>query len=312
MKKCLFIYAFIAFYLVGGGLMYTTAQENTTAKEKKTSKFGSFLKKVGETATGINMTDEQFIVNPISSRFKVEIVDCIGNSAEQKFEVLLKIINTGINESNICIGGSCGGNSLAVDKDGNSYKPNACAGDCKDFPTNVPVKVKVTFEKVLPDVKNLEVVKLNIGNFGVVELRNLMLNWDSAQKEVAPSDATGTSQGTLVNSLASKYDVEIVGCMGDLAKQRVEITLKVKNKATNERICIGSSCSGGSMAVDADGNSYKTESCAGDCKDLPTGIFVKAIVGFTEILPSVKSFDYIKLNIGNGTIEIRNIAIDWK
>ncbi|VBB43769.1 exported hypothetical protein [uncultured Paludibacter sp.] len=313
MKKRNLMYAVVTFIFLCSNLVLVNAQDNQNTKtQKKSSKFGSFLKKVGEATTGINMTDESFVVNPISTRFKVEFVDCIGNSAEQKFQVYLKITNKGTNESNMCVGGSCGGSSLAVDNEGNSYKPNKCAGDCKDFPTGIPVKVMVEFEKVLPSVKSLEVIKLNLKSYGVVELRNIPLKWDAALAENPITALSEIKQTSLTNSLTSKYDIELVNCAGDSAKQRIEITLKVKNKGTNEHICIGGSCSGNSMAVDSDGNSYKSESCAGDCVDLPTGINVKAVVGFNEVLPSVKMFDYMKLNVGNGFIEIRNLSVNWK
>ncbi len=313
MKKVNSIYVLILFFLCSVLTSNVFAQEEQANKtEKKKSGFGSFLKKVGETATGINMTDEQFVVNPLSARFNVEVIDCVGNSSEQKFDVILKITNKSTNESNMCVGGSCSGGSMAVDKEGNSYKPASCAGDCKDFPTGVSVKVVVTFEKILPSVNAMEVIKLNLKNYGVVELRNMKIKWDVAPVESNTNLVVQTQQASLVNSLASKYDIELVSCEGDNAKQRVDITLKVKNKSTNERICIGGSCSGNSMAIDSDGNSYKSESCAGDCKDLPTGINVKAAVGFENILPSVKSFDYVKLNIGNGVIEIKNLTVSWK
>lgn len=311
MKTNRFIYAFVAFLLLSASLTSAVAQENTTT-EKKGSKFGSFLKKVGETTTGINMSDEQFIVNPLATRFKVEIIDCIGNSAEQKFDVILKITNKSTNESNMCVGGSCSGASSAVDKEGNSYKPNKCAGDCKDFPTGVPVKVTVTFEQILPTVKGMEVIKVSLGSYGTVELRNVNIKWDAISAENTQTSTAEPEQTSLKNSLVSKYDIELVSCNGDIANQHIELTLKIKNKSTNENICIGGNCSGGSMAVDSDGNSYKTESCAGDCKDLPTGVNVKAVVGFNEILSTVKSFDYVKLSVGNGFIEIRNLAVNWK
>lgn len=313
MKKERFIFVMATFLICGFFVQNIVAQsEQTNKTEKKKSGFGSFLKKVGETATGINMTDEQFVVNPLSARFNVEIADCVGNSSEQKFDVILKITNKSTNESNMCVGGSCSGSSMAVDKEGNSYKPASCAGDCKDFPTGVAVKVVVTFEKILPTLTAMEVIKLNLKNYGVIELRNMKIKWDAAPAETIADTAIQTQQVALVNSLASKYDIELVSCEGDIAKQRVDVTLKVKNKSTNERVCIGGSCSGNSMAVDADGNSYKSESCAGDCKDLPTGINVKAVVGFENILPSIKAFDYMKLNVGNGFIEIRNLTVNWK
>lgn len=309
MTKKIFLGVLLSFFLFSNHFSPATAQDTQQKTEKKSSKFGSLLKKVGEKTTGINMTDEQFIVNPLSSKFNIEIVDCIGNSAEQKFELTLKITNKSTNESNLCIGGNCNGSS-AVDKDGNSYKPDRCAGDCKDFPTNVPVKVKILFEKVLPTVTDMEVIKLTVGYKGTVELRNVKINWDAVPAEIAVN--TESKEASLVNSLSSKYEIVLVGCEGDAATQHVTIALKIKNKSTNEKICVGGNCSGNSMAIDADGESYKTESCAGDCKDLPTGVFVKAVVGFNQILTSVKTFDYVKLSVGNGAIEIKNLPIEWK
>lgn len=313
MKKKRLIYFIILLTFLCGNSDYLKAQDSQPTKtEKKGSRFGSLMKKVGEATTGINMTNEPFVVNTLSTRFKVEFINCIGNSAEQKFQIFLKITNKGTNESNMCVGGNCTGKSSAVDNEGNNYKSNSCAGDCKDFPTDIPVKVMIEFEKVLPSIKSLEVIKLNVGNFGNIELRNIPINWDAVLAENTKTGLEETKPSSLTNSQASKYDIELVSCMGDIAKQHVEITLKVKNKSTNERICIGGNCTGKSMAVDSDGNSYKSESCAGDCIDLPTGINVKAVVGFNQILPTVKIFDYMKLNVGNGIIEIHNLTVNWK
>ena len=313
MKKKKLFYALFLLCL-SANVFDVVAQDNQTPKtEKKGSRFGSFMKKVGEATTGINMTDEPFVVNPNAARFKVDIVDCIGNSAEQKFTLTLKITNKGTNESNMCIGGSCGGNTLAVDKQGNSYKSDRCAGDCKDFPTNVPVKVTLIFEKVLPSVQGLEVIKFNLGNYGNVELRNIKLSWDVPSAEPTSSNVAMSSSATaLTNSLSSKYDIQLVSCDGDVASQRVAITLKFKNKATNERICVGGSCGGNTLAVDLDGNSYKSETCAGDCIDLPTGVFVKSVTNLEKVLPTVKAFDYVKISVGNSFIELRNLPVNWK
>lgn len=306
----------VAFIFLCGNVFFANAQDDKTTKtEKKSSKFGSFLKKVGEVATGINMSNDPFVVNPLNNRFKVEFIDCIGNSAEQKFQLYLKITNNGTNESNMCVGEGCGDSSMAVDNAGNSYKPNRCAGDCNAYPTGVPVKTMVEFEKVLPSVKMMEIIKLNIGNYGSIELRNIPLKWNAVISETSNpvSDVLNEiKQMSFTNSLASKYDIQLVSCVGDSAKQRVEITLKLKNKGTNERVCVGDGCGDSSLAIDADGNSYKPEACAGDCVDLPTGINVKTVVGFKEILPNVKMFDYMKLNVNNGVIEIRNLSVNWK
>nr|WP_321358791.1 hypothetical protein [uncultured Draconibacterium sp.] len=303
---------YIIMVLVASLCAVTTVFGQDNTKHKKKSKFGSFMKKVGEATTGINMTDELFMVNSLSSTFKVEFVSCTGSSAAQTFDVVLKITNKATNER-LCVGGSCTGNTTAIDSEGNSYKSAYCAGDCKDFPTNVPVKVNISFEKILPDVSYLESLKFNIGDKGEVEIRNIPVQWDVAAVEQNQNTSeVAENDGLLSNSIASEFDAELVGCYGDSVKQSIEIVLKLKNKSTNKKLCIGGSCSGKSMAVDVDGNSYESSSCAGDCKDFPTGVFIKSIVTFEKILPTVQKLDYVKLNIGDeGNIEMRGLPVDW-
>lgn len=315
MKKTKIIYYLIMVALLfGSAIPQTFAQNNKTQKEtrKKKSGFGSFLKKVGEAATGINMTDELFMVNPLSSSFNVEMTGCLGNSTAQQFDLILKITNKSTNER-LCVGGGCGKKTMAIDEDGNTYNASGCAGDCKNFPTNVPIKVKIRFKKVLPSVKSLELIKFNIGNKGHVELRNVPIQWDAALENTEPqSTPDGYVSTAIKNSLASKFDLEVVGCYGNSSKQSFELVLKLKNKTTNKKLCIGGSCSHRTLAIDADGNSYAASTCAGDCKNFPTDVFVKSTILFKNVLPSVKMLDYLKFNVGSeGDIEIRNLPITW-
>lgn len=156
-----------------------TEQQSSGKEEKKKSKFGSFIKKVGEATTGINMTNEMFIVNPDPLKLDIEFVECKGNTSGQYFEVVLKIKNKSTNDR-LYVGAM--GSTKAFDSDGNSYETTFSSGKDYDIPTNVPVKVSVKYVKVLPSVAHLELI--NVGTmkngvkYGVIELHNVPVVWE--------------------------------------------------------------------------------------------------------------------------------------
>lgn len=84
MKKRTFIISMLCLTLIGGSINVLQAQETKQEQqqpEKKKSKLGSFVRKVGEATTGINMSNETFAVIPFDAQklISMEVVSCTGN-----------------------------------------------------------------------------------------------------------------------------------------------------------------------------------------------------------------------------------------
>ncbi len=158
-------------------------------KEKKKSKFGSLLGKAVEVSTGLNVTNEPFIVNPLSGDFAVEFVSCQGNPSDGRVSLTFKV-KSYINETGATFGGSTSGNgeSLAFAADGKNYKPYSSAGEsvgvAKGTWVEVTLDAKNSFYNVPTELKMFEVIKLsfsfNAKTRGLLEFRNIPINWGAA------------------------------------------------------------------------------------------------------------------------------------
>lgn len=176
-QKILFIA--LALFLVGN----VNAQSDTTSqkKEKEKGKFGSFMRKVGEQTTGINMTDEPFIVNPLKSAIEIKFVGAYGDPTTGKVMVVIKAKNKTY-ESNATFG-SGADKSAAFDKKGKTYKAGEWVGKSYDTPKDLWVEVNI--ENAIREVPNtldaFELINmycyLNANNRGLIELRNIPIQW---------------------------------------------------------------------------------------------------------------------------------------
>ena len=178
MKRVITLIA-LSVLLVGSAV----AQNEADTTKKKPGKFGSFMRKAGEVTTGINMSDEAFIMNPFKSLADVEFVGCYGNSASQTVKLVFTVKNKSSNK-----GGSFGEDysSKAYDAQGKTYSISKPPSN--SLPTGVTVRFEgPIIEKVLPSVTSFELIQLSwyldAGNHGgkdnsKLEFRNIPIQWD--------------------------------------------------------------------------------------------------------------------------------------
>ncbi len=165
-------------------------QENTETKEKKKSKFGSFVRKVGEQATGINMTDEPFTVIPalVKRNIDIEFVECVGDRASESVTIAFTAKSKKL-KADFRVGGQ--GRDMAYDKSGNTFKNNSAYTSVdKSCPSGVPVRYEITFKSVPTNLEALELVSiawwLSVGNdkgasgneHACMEFRNIPIAWE--------------------------------------------------------------------------------------------------------------------------------------
>lgn len=120
MKKKTFIISMLCLTLIGGSINVLQAQETKQEEqqqpEKKKSKLGSFVRKVGEATTGINMSNETFAVIPFDAQklISMEVVSCTGNinTGQVLLTLAVKAKQEGVKTN---LGKSCGnGNQECV------------------------------------------------------------------------------------------------------------------------------------------------------------------------------------------------------
>lgn len=176
MKKRILLVVLAA--LLAGGL---NAQSEKETKKKEKGKFGAFLGRVGEQATGINMTNEPFIVNPLSSSCDVELVGAYGNTAGT-VSLVFRIKNKTDEKANF------GGSSYkteAYDAKGKVYKQSIGYNRSYDTPKGLWVEVRMdgdyAFSNVPVGLASLELINvycfLNRNTTGMIEFRNIPIQW---------------------------------------------------------------------------------------------------------------------------------------
>jgi hypothetical protein len=196
MKKYILLFTLATF--AAGGAMAQTLTDSTEVKkekvkkEKKKSKFCSFVKKVGETTTGINMTDEPFIINPNSADFDAEFAGAYGNSSTGKVSIVFKVKNKTY-AAQASFGGSTSGNgrTVAFDVKGkNYYQYNSGSKGyavAKGIWTEVMLDGKDAFENVPSELQAFELIKMSFyfdaKVRGMLEFRNIPIQWDVAPAE---------------------------------------------------------------------------------------------------------------------------------
>lgn len=191
---------FVALALFVAGNLFAQTETPSTAKEsgneqnekkekkekekKEKSKFGAFLGRLGETATGINMTDEPFIVNPLKSYIDIVLVGAYGDPTNGEITLVIKVKNKGY-ELRAEFGGY---NSFtAYDKNGKSYKSGSGISKSVTLPKDIWVEVKMDgYHKLYPVEENipaLELINMKVKLYqkesATVELRNIPILWGS-------------------------------------------------------------------------------------------------------------------------------------
>lgn len=145
-------------------------QEQQSKPEKKKSKVGSFLRKVGESTTGINMSNEAFVAMNLDAQklIDMEVMSCVRDSATNMVVLALgvKAKQDGVKTD---LGKSCGnGNQdcvTAYDTKGNTYEGQEIGkyseiNGQKENPAGIPVKYEFAFAGIPPTLSSIEVVQV--------------------------------------------------------------------------------------------------------------------------------------------------------
>lgn len=298
-------------------------QQTEQGSQKKKSKFGSFVRKVGEASTGINMSNEMFIVNPASSYVDIQLVGCFGNSNTQQVELVF----TAKSKSSDYNSARFGGSSQAYDTKGNIFKEYHSGGESAPLPAGVPVKYTIKrIEKVPSTLQAFELISskwyLDAGHHdqgkSKIEFRNVPIQWDVTPGQTANTAPDITGNTTIKNPANSLIDINFVGCYGDSINQNVQLVFLVKSKSGKyENARFG----GSSQAYDTNGNGYKEYSSGGESVSIPEGIPVKyTIKRIEKIPPTIKGLSIISVkwyldaghhDRGESKIEFKNVPIQW-
>ena len=178
--------------------------DSVPAKEKEKGKFGNFVRRVGESTTGINMSNEIFAVLPAKAKPYIElvVVSCVDDS--RTGDVLLvfavKAKQNGIKTN---LGKSCGnGNQQCVtgyDTKGKTFSGVEVGSFTETFtpketPAGVPIQFEFTFTSVPSTLKAIEVVMVDfevsgngvnvhtgMGDVEPIQVRNIPILWDVAK-----------------------------------------------------------------------------------------------------------------------------------
>lgn len=170
--------------------------EQQKKPEKKKSKFGSFIRKVGESTTGINMSNETFVAMNINAQklIAMEVISCVRDKASNTVILTLgvKAKQNGVQTS---LGKSCGnGNQECVsgyDAQGNAYEGQEVGSfsqvsGSKENPVGIPIKYEFAFSDIPATLGSLEVVQVefyiysnqssvgsNMSNVEPIQVRNI-------------------------------------------------------------------------------------------------------------------------------------------
>lgn len=169
---------FIMAMVLSCGLVF--AQENPK-KEKKKSKVGSFLRKVGETSTGINMSNELYITSENAwEDIEVELSGCYGNS--QSGEVYMVITVKSGKNRHLSVSPK-----TAVNAKGKIYevKDRFSSQIYKDVIKDILTEYnleELAFINVPATLPSFEAVQIKIDK-GTYTFHNVPIQWDITQPE---------------------------------------------------------------------------------------------------------------------------------
>lgn len=195
MKKAV-VLSVLAIFCMTGSIFGQTTEK----KEKKTSKLGSLVRKVGEAATGINMSNETFAVIPFEAQalIDMEVVSCVGNSNTQDV-VLTLAVKAKKDGVKTALGKSCGnGNQECVtgyDAKGGTYEGREIGSFTeisgpKENPAGIPISYSFGFSSIPSTLQSIEVVQVefyvyadknvgsNMSNIKPIQVRNIAITWE--------------------------------------------------------------------------------------------------------------------------------------
>ena len=132
-------------------------------------------------------------------------------------------------------------------------------------------------------------------------------NQNEVKTETIVKEETPKNNIKIINSCPDKISVELVSLIGNKGSQNVEITIKFTNHDVNEKMSINNF-----VAYNEEGNEftdYYPVSGVNTFTDVP----VKASWKFGKMLPNKNSkIPAMSFRIGDCTIEMRDVVIDWR
>lgn len=140
-----------------------------------------------------NLTTDSTTLTQFSSKIQTQFLSAIGSKDKQEITVNLLLSHKSVHQLVKLVTDD----QSAYDFEGNEYKSSSISIGSKSssydlfnkVPTNVPVKVSVTFQKILPDVKVIRFASIKVyfadevdgiyfpKNSGTLEIKNLKVNW---------------------------------------------------------------------------------------------------------------------------------------
>ena len=111
----------------------------------------------------------------------------------------------------------------------------------------------------------------------------------------------------IINSCPDKISVELISLIGNKGSQNVEITIKFTNHDVNEKMSVKNF-----VAYNEEGNEF-TDYYPASGLNTFTDVPVKVSWTFGKMLPSKNSkIPAMSFRIGDCTIEMRDVVIDWR
>jgi hypothetical protein len=301
-----------------------------------------------------------YLVKNLDNGVQMFITGCKGDKAAQTATVHYVFYNKSNPIQKLNINPWAGSKSNAIDDNGNEYSfyKNYLANTIsngtieKILPTNLMLSGSLSFKNVLSNVSKFTLVNLpvNISNWkggenvfnDVVQLRNLVIDWENKTKIVGKDDllnnenkdkkTTEDEQYKLNKKLISGIDFNFIECQGDSASQTVTLFFKLHNpNKAHQKVNIDPWFGTYAKAIDENGNDYKFGNLNlgrqygnGYLKaELPSGLFINGFITFNEVEPSSNFLHlvnipiYSKNRLDNNEkdyeiIELRNVKINWK
>ncbi len=310
----------------------TVEDETEGKKKKKPSKVGNFLRRMGESATGINMSTETFVAAPLDAQkvAKVSFVSAVGEI--ETGDVTVKCLVT----PSVAFSGGGGlldKKPVASDNSGGSFK-----GDLhhnfmhyqNNISAGTPIPYEFTFSGVPSSSPQFEVIDLdfnyshsgktiNSATCGAgIQIRNVPIEW----KSIAREDGLYVDFHNEMEDWGIKLDVE--SCVGD--KSTGEITLIVSATAEKNIKDFGMGNSYGETVVYTEAGAYKGKiSSKNHNAAIPAGskglyYFFFTVPTETTLIKTFKNGFGISNEGGNyrnqlqmgKDIEIHNIPVVWE
>ena len=140
----------------------------------------------------------------------------------------------------------------------------------------------------------------------VVTKKKKELN-ENKPETIVKENTTPKKNVKIINSCPDKISVELVSLIGNKGSQNVEITIKFTNHDVNQKMSVRDF-----VAYNEEGNEF-TDYYPASGLNTFTDVPVKASWSFGKMLPSKNSkIPAMSFKIGDCTIEIRDVVIDWR